>query len=754
MTEGFNLSFVQIMLAAREEARRLNQSSLGVAHVFMALCRLGGFTERLLRRQGVEPRAVRSAIGRAAGKRVDSEQRPGIHYTPRLRAILNAIDADAAREMTADIAEAELLKAIIHEGDSLPIRVLRDMGVDLAAVLARHESLAGEGRPAAPAVPAELNPEDYQYLMRFGRDLTQLAREGQINPVIGRDDELRHLEQTLVRATKSNPVLLGEAGVGKTAIVEGLAWRIAHDQVIPALRGQHIIEINMTLVTAGTKYRGAFEENLIKIIEAVQRNPAIILAMDELHTLVGSGASEGGLDASNIMKPALARGEVRLIGATTLDEYRRYIEPDAALERRFQRIVVDEPGQEETLAILAGIRERFMAHHKVEIEEGALAAAVELSARFLPDRHLPDKAIDLLDETCAYARVQAGGIRPDRPAPVVGSAQVIKVLAEWTGLPIADLTSEQRQRLIEMPTVLAERVIGQPAAIRVVTRVMETALSGLRHADRPMAVLLFVGPTGVGKTELAKALAQFLFGSEQELIRLDMSEYQERHEVARLIGAPPGYLGHEEAGQLTESLRNKPYSVVLLDEIEKAHPDVFDLFLQLFDDGRLTDGHGRTTDGRNAIFIMTSNLGSELYDSGRGIGFRPEGGAPVSSEEMVRECKRFFRPEFLNRIDEIVVFEPLSRQHLERIVQKLLAELSTELAQQGIAITLTSDAAALLAEEGYEPMYGARPLRRTFDRLLVQPLAHRLVEGEFAAGDRLVVDVAEGRLVIAEDTVA
>ena len=757
MAGKLTITFVNVILAAREEARRINQSYLGVEHIFMALCRLGSFTEKLLRRQGLDPRALRHSVRQMVSHRFITKPGSGIHFTPRLRTILDSINKDAAEGMTADIPEPELLKAIIKEGDSIPMRLLRDSGVDLGEVLARHEAAVME-EMAVPSVHVEEEAldakEGYKQLLLYGRDLTQMASEGLIKPVIGREEEVRHLEQTLVRATKSNPVLLGEAGVGKTAIVEGLAYLIAHDQVIPELRGKHIIDISLAQVIAGTKYRGAFEENLMKIIKAACAIPEIILAIDELHTLVGSGGPKGGLDAANILKPALARGEIRLIGATTKEEYRKYIETDAALDRRFQRITIEEPTPAATRAILAGIRERFEHHHHVVIEDSALQAAVELSVRFLLDRHLPDKAIDLLDEACAHVRVCAPLPSEDQPVISdikVSASEVATVLTEWTGLPVADLSSEQQQRLADMPTMLSARVIGQTQAIQVVTRSMEAALTGLRSGNRPMAVLLFVGPTGVGKTELAKALAEFLFGSEQEMIRLDMSEYQERHQVAKLIGAPPGYIGHEEAGQLTDSLRNKPYSVVLLDEVEKAHPDVFDVFLQLFDDGRLTDAHGKTADGTNAIFIMTSNLGSRLYDTDHDIGFSTTHSSDINSEEIVSECKKFFRPEFFNRIDEVVVFESLTKPQLEQIVQKLVAELSAELAKKNISISLTPEAMSFQAAAGYEPMYGARPLRRSFERLLVQPLAHKTVQGEFVSGDRIAVTVEEGRFVIRKE---
>jgi len=755
MPADFALSYVQIMLAAREESRRLQQSYVGVEHLFMALCRLGGVTENLLCRHDLDPRAVRGLVRQAVAHTFNTHYQPGMHFTPRLRAILEGICPQAAEEMSADISEHELLAAIIHEGNSVPLRVLSDRGIDLRLLLAGGEPSMGQTKPQLPAEAADgWKPSaGYSYLLRFGRDLTELARAGRLNPVIGRDEAVRHLEQTLVRATKSNPVLLGEAGVGKTAVVEALAQRIASGQVTPALRGKHLIEITLAQVTAGTQYRGSFEENLTKIIDAASKDPNIILVIDELHTIVGAGSAHGSsLDAANILKPALARGDIRVIGATTRDEYRRYIEPDAALERRFQPVSLDEPGPSETLAILSGIQGRFAEHHHVGIDPSAVQAAVELSARFLPDRHQPDKAIDLLDEACAYARVKAPLPGRDPAQAIrVTDEEVATVLTEWTGLPVADLSCEQRQRMVNMPAALSERVIGQDAAVQVVARAMETALCGLRRHGRPIAVLLFVGPTGVGKTELAKALAEFLFGSEKELIRLDMSEYQQRHEVGKLIGAPPGYIGHEESGLLTEALRNKPYSVVLLDEIEKAHSDVFDAFLQLFDEGRLTDAHGRTADGSGAIFIMTSNLGSQLYDSSHAMGFTTDATAQVSRDGIVRECRNFFRPEFFNRIDDVVVFQPLDRPTLARIVVKLLDELRVDLADKQIAIRWSDALVAHLAEAGHEPMYGARPLRRSFERLLVQPLAHRIVAGEFTAGDRLAIDVDGQGIVIARE---
>ncbi|WP_126457124.1 ATP-dependent Clp protease ATP-binding subunit [Sulfuriflexus mobilis] len=750
-----SLSFVQIMLAAREEARRLKHSHLGVEHLFMALCRLGGVTEHLLRNQGIDPRKIRREIRHAIERRFETSQRPGLHYTPRLRSILKPLNAEAAEEMTAEISEIDLFNAIISEGESLPIRLLRDQGIKLdqgfTSAEAVQAALAADNIPERPAAVGEQSwNNEYKELLSFGRDLTDMARQGKLNEVIGRDDEVRHLEQVLLRATKSNPVLLGEAGVGKTAIIEKLAILIARNQVIKELQDVHIIEINMTLATAGTKFRGDLEENFVNIIKAAKNSKNIILAIDEIHTIVGSAGMDGGLNVSNILKPALGRGDIRLIGATTREEYRKYIENDAALERRFQPIVVSEPSPSETFEILAGIKEHFQHHHDVIIDESALHAAVELAVRFLPERKLPDKAIDLLDEACAYARIreiESGQTGSTRMPRTINASEIATVLTEWTGLPVSELSSEQRERLKLMPERLAERVIGQDEAIQVLTRSLETALTGLRYKNRPMAVLLFVGPTGVGKTELAKALAENLFGSAKEMIRLDMSEYQERHQVAKLIGAPPGYIGYAEAGMLTESLRKKPYSVVLLDEVEKAHPDVFDIFLQLFDDGRLTDAHGKTVDGTEAIFIMTSNLGSGLYEDDHSIGFTSRKSV-VQNEEILRECKKFFKPEFINRIDEIIYFKPLSKTALKKIVMNITNELGKELAKKGIELTLSTELVDHIVKKGYEPMYGARPLRRTFEQLLVQPLAHMMVKGNFVSGDRLKGSLMDGEVIL------
>jgi len=775
-----SLSFVQIMLAAREEARRLNHSHLGVDHLFMALCRLGGVTEHLLRYQGINPRALRQTIGNATKRRFSTSKRSGLHYTQRLRNILKSLNPEAAEEMTADISEIDLFRAIIHDGESFPIVLLREQGIELdddfTSAVAVRAALEVENIPL-PADPVKDRDtygdkisdikikdriqatENKQYehdelkeLLRFGRDLTDLARQGKLGEIIGRDDEVYHLEQVLLRATKSNPVLIGEAGVGKTAIIEKLAILIANNKVIRELQGVHIIEINMALATAGTKFRGDLEENFVRIIKAAQRSKNIILAIDEIHTIAGNGSAEGGMHISNILKPALGRGDIRLIGATTLDEYRKYIESDTALERRFQPIIITEPTADETTEILTGIKEHFQHHHDVVIDDTAIHAAVELAVRFLPDRKLPDKAIDLLDEACAYARIKEQNYGQNNVLPeliTISATEVANVLKEWTGLPVTELTGQQRERLKMMPEKLAERVIGQEQAIQILTRSLEAALTGLRYKNRPMAVLMFVGPTGVGKTELAKALADYMFGSEDEMIRIDMSEYQERHQVAKLIGAPPGYIGYTEAGMLTERLRKKPYSIVLLDEVEKAHPDVFDLFLQLFDDGRLTDAHGKTVYGTDAIFIMTSNLGSDLYEDEHSIGFTSQT-KTVENKEILRECKKFFKPEFINRIDEIVYFKPLSKETLEKIIMQMTDSLNEELSKKSIQISLSPELIAYTVEKGFQPMYGARPLRRTFEHLLVQPLAHKLVNGDFSLGGQLKASIVGDDVLINE----
>jgi ATP-dependent Clp protease ATP-binding subunit ClpC len=594
-------------------------------------------------------------------------------------------------------------------------------------------------------------------LGRFGTDLTQLAKDGKIEPLVGRKKELLQLVRILSRKTKNNPILLGEPGVGKTALVRALAQQACRADAPAALKGKRIIELNMGALVGGTKYRGEFEERLTGVIAEVSGKPEIILFVDEIHTMVGAGAAAGGLDAANILKPALSGGSFRCIGSTTNSEYHKYFEHDAALSRRFLPLVVDEPSPEETLRILEELRERYEKHHGVHITSSALRGAVEFSCRYILDRQLPDKALDLLDEACTRVKIGSGVFRTKddaASAPATITAETIaEVISEQTGIPVARLSAEGRQKLLDMAETLTKRVIGQPEAIEKATRIVTMSQAGLRDPNRPVGVFLFLGPTGVGKTELCRALAEFLFGSEQEMIRMDMSEYKEKHSISRLIGAPPGYVGHEEEGQLTGRLRRKPYSVVLLDEIEKAHPEVCDLFLQLFDDGRLTDSHGKTVDGKNAIFIMTSNAVTSSHGPVRAIGFV----SPASSEpapqvadddrkKLSEELSQHFRPEFLNRIDEVVLFNPLSAEAIRQIVVNRLDGLAVSMQKREILVEFSQEVVDLIARVGFDPANGARPLARAIDRLVNGPLSQELIGGNVSPGDRLIA-VVDGEKV-------
>lgn len=585
---------------------------------------------------------------------------------------------------------------------------------------------------------------------RYGTDLTQLARQGKIEPLVGRKKELIQLVRSMSRKTKNNPILVGEPGVGKTALVRALAKQIAEEHVPVPLASKRIIELNMSTLVAGTKYRGEFEERLARLIDEVKENPEIILFIDEIHTLVGAGAAAGGMDAANILKPALSSGDFRCIGSTTLREYRKYFENDKALSRRFLPLVVDEPSPEEALRILEELRERYEKHHGVQITSSALKGAVEFSCRYILDRQLPDKALDLLDEACVRAKIGSAVFRSREDTATslatITAETIAEVISEQTGIPVTRLSTEGRQKIEGMAETLGRRVIGQPEAIEKVTRIVTVSRAGLRNVDRPVGVFLFLGPTGVGKTELCRALAEFLFGSEQDMIRLDMSEYKEKHSISRLIGAPPGYVGYEEEGQLTGRLLRKPYSVVLLDEIEKAHPEVCDLFLQLFDDGRLTDSHGKTVDGKNAIFIMTSNAVNSVHRAGQPIGFiSPKNPDPEPALQIVQDDRqnvredlsRHFRPEFLNRIDEVVLFNSLSAAAIRQIVINQLDSLGRNMREREILVEFGQEVVDLITRLAFDPAYGARPLARVIDRLVNGPLSQELIGARIDSGDKL-----------------
>ncbi len=722
-----------------------------------------------------------------------------VFITPRVKRALELANDEANRLKDDYISTEHIFLAIASERNTPVARILRENGVTKDRVYEAIKDVRGGQR-----VTDRMAESRYRMLEKYGRDLTQMAREGKLDPVIGRDDEILRVIQILSRRTKNNPVLIGEPGVGKTAIVEGLAQKIAADDVPEILTGKRVVQLDLAAMIAGARLRGDFEERLKGIIEEVQRAEGeVILFIDELHNVVGAGSGMGALDASNMLKPALARGELRCIGATTLDEYRRYIERDGALERRFAPVFVEEPTVEETIEMLRGLRDRYEAHHKVHISDEAIVAAARLSHRYVTDRHLPDKAVDVLDEAAAKVRVALHILPPDLKAiqlelqrlqteieaasavedykraaelktkrinlqtefslkremwqqehqldETIGEEDIAEVVASWTGIPVARMLETEAERLLRMEEALHQRIIGQDEAVAAVSDAIRRARSGLKDPRRPIGSFIFLGASGVGKTELAKALAWFLFDDEDALLRIDMSEYRERHTVSRLIGAPPGYVGYEEGGQLTEAVRRRPYRVILFDEIEKAHPDVWNALLQILDDGRLTDGQGHTVDFRNTVVIMTSNLGTEYARKGGTLGFlrAEETGRDKdeSHREIEKALKKTFRPEFLNRVDEVVIFNDLTLEDVERIVDLQMQEIAERMENQGLKVQLTDAARQWLAQEGFDPQFGARPLRRALQRHVESPLSIRLLRGDFQEGDLVVVDVGEEGLV-------
>ncbi len=716
---------------------------------------------RLLRRASLSPRIVRTEIRREVGTG-DGPQGDVLPLTPRAEMVLSIATFSADHDQKDDVTDSHLLLAMLQEGESVPVRKLAELGFDVDYWLnvLLHEiyqhNLSAQGATSLFEALNELDDSDDEIEMlaspkrapgeraptplldKYGRDLNAQAAEGKIGAVIARESELRTLARTLARSKKNNPLLLGDAGVGKTAVVEGLAYAIQEGSAPQALAGKRIVQIEIGTLVAGTSLRGQFEERLIGIVDEARQSKNVILFIDEIHTIVGAGDTiDSSLDAANILKPALARGEIICIGATTHEEYRRAIAADPALDRRFRPIDIEEPSQEDALAILGSQRVRLETHHAVTIRPEALEAGVRLAVRYLPDRRLPDKAIDLLDEACARVVVRSGAAddEDDGVPKEVRVENVTEVLSEWTGIPLTQLTTDERRRLSETEAVLMQRVIGQDEAVHTVGAAIRTARAGLGDPNRPIGAFLFLGPSGVGKTELARALADFLFGSDESMIRLDMSEFHDAHTVSRLIGAPPGYKDAERGGQLTDGLRRRPYSVVLLDEVEKAAPEVFDLFLQVFDDGRLSDARGGSVDARNAVFIMTSNIGTE--EGGKQLGFVATGRQPDYSAYL----GRFFRPEFLNRLDEVVVFRPLAPEALSTILDLQLAGLRTRLHDQQLQLTLTDAARELILTRGYDPVNGARPLKRAVERLITRPLGARIVEDAFNPNDAIVADV-------------
>ena len=839
MFERFTEKAIKVIMLAQEEARRLGHNFVGTEQILLGLIGEGtGVAAKVLKSMGVNLKDARVEVEKIIG-RGSGFVAVEIPFTPRAKRVLE-LSLEEARQLGHNyIGTEHLLLGLIREGEGVAARVLENLGVDLAKVRTQVIRMLGEtaevgagGGSGSGAKGSTKTPT----LDEFGNNLTQLAGEAKLDPVVGRHNEIDRVIQILGRRTKNNPVLIGEPGVGKTAIAEGLAQRIQQGDIPDILEDKRVLTLDIGLLVAGTKYRGEFEERLKKIMEEIKSAGNVILVIDEVHTLIGAGAAEGAIDAANILKPALARGELQCIGATTLDEYRKHIERDAALERRFQPVMVGEPSIEDTIEILRGLRERYEQHHRLRITDEALEAAATLGDRYISDRFLPDKAIDLIDEAGSRVRLlnsklppeakevdkelrsvqkekedavreqdfaRAGELRDkevelrdkirsllqtsrqDIPAeqqasdqntaepavategsetselavtgttPVVNEEDIAQIVASWTGVPVQKLTESESVKLLNMEETLHKRLIGQDEAVKAVSKAIRRARVGLKNPNRPIASFIFSGPTGVGKTELTKALAAYFFGSEDAMIRLDMSEFMERHTVSKLIGSPPGYVGFNEGGQLTEAVRRRPYTVVLFDEIEKAHPDVFNLLLQLLEDGRLTDSKGRTVDFKNTLIIMTSNIGSKVIEKGGGgLGFEFSGeNAEENQYNRIRslvneELKQYFRPEFLNRLDEIIVFRQLNRDEVKEIAEIMLREVFGRIGEKGITLTVSDAFKERLVEEGYNPAYGARPLRRAVMRLLEDSLAEEVLTGRIKDGDEAEVDVEDGKVVV------
>ena len=795
--ERFTEQAQEVLAASQELVRRYRHNQWDVEHILLALLEQEkGITRDILQLLGVDIEAVKQRVEATLESFTKVAYEAGqIYATPRISALLENADREASRLKDEFVSTEHLLIAIAGETRGEAAAILAESGVNQEKIYQALQKIRGGHR-----VTDRQAESKYRSLEKYGHDLTELARQGKLDPVIGRENEIKRVTQILSRRTKNNPVIIGDAGVGKTAIAEGLAQKIATEDVPDSLKGKKVVALDMGALVAGSKFRGEFEERLKAVLDEVRQAAGeVIMFIDELHTVVGAGAAEGAIDASNMLKPVLARGEMQCIGATTLDEYRKHVEKDKALERRFQPVYLDEPSVEATIEMLRGLRPRYEAHQKIKIEDSALVAAAKLSQRYISDRFLPDKAIDLIDEAASKLRIdmesapeevktldhkmkhlideeEAASQRRDyqkatelkterlrleqeydqaksqwqqdkKIDSVVDEEDIAELVAQWTGIPVSRMMETETDKLVHMEERIHQRIVDQEEAVAAVSEAIKRGRAGLKDPKRPIGSFIFLGPTGVGKTELARALAEFLFDDEETMVRLDMSEYMEKHTVSRLIGAPPGYVGYEEGGQLTEAVRRRPYRVILFDEVEKAHPDVFNILLQLLEDGRLTDGHGRTVDFKNTVVIMTSNLGTEEFQR-QGIGFSRKDEADEQRMRSAIESalKRTFRPELLNRMDDVIIFRPLTEEHLKSIVDLLIHEVERRLAERDIKLEVNEEAKAWLAQRGYDPVYGARPLRRAIQRYVENPISTKILQGEFKEGDTIAIGLQEDNL--------
>lgn len=811
MFERFTEKAIKVIMLAQEEARRLGHNFVGTEQVLLGLIGEGtGVAAKTLKSMGVTLKDARAEVEKIIG-RGSGFVAVEIPFTPRAKRVLE-LSWDEARQLGHNyIGTEHLLLGLIREGEGVAARVLENLGVDLNKIRSNVVKMLGESKPQSVSSGSSSSSSSSSggktktpSLDEFGRDLTLAAQELRLDPVVGREKEIERVIQILARRTKNNPVLIGEPGVGKTAVAEGLATRIVNAEVPDILDGKKVIQLDMGLLVAGTKYRGEFEERLKKIMDEIRQAGNIILVIDEMHTLIGAGAAEGAIDAANILKPALSRGEIQVIGATTLDEYRKYVEKDSALERRFQSVIIDEPTEDESIEIIKGLKPKYEDHHKLIISDDAIVASVKLSNKYITDRFLPDKAIDVIDEASSKVRLKVSNLSPEGKElekelrniikekedairnqefekasqlrddeaemkdriremaqkyreeheankPTVTAENVAEVIATMTGVPVTKLTEGESERLLKLEDTLHERVIGQHDAVVAISKAIRRARVGLKSPNRPIGSFIFSGPTGVGKTELAKALAEAVFGSEDNMIRVDMSEFMEKHSTAKLIGSPPGYVGYDDGGHLTEIVRKKPYSVILFDEIEKAHPDVFNIMLQILDDGRLTDAKGRHINFKNTIIIMTSNVGASMITTTSKLGFSTNDDESKDKYEKLKETvteemKKAFRPEFLNRIDETIVFAHLSQEEIREIVELMLKDLFKRLAERELSVEVTDEVKDHLAKNGYSEAYGARPLRRLIQRKIEDMLAEEILSGKYAPGDTIVIKLVDEKI--------